>query len=263
MSVTIGGFCAIRNAIALDYCVWQAIWSMLPICDEVAVLDAESNDGTWEMLTDMAAMYPKLKLFRCPWTNPVGEPSFHVTWHNQAREKLTTEWAISLEGDEIFYPESYDEIVAACQSRKTCHCYRYNFWRDAYSCIPHGVCCGYNVIRVGPANQFFPDDAPDLLGRDGFICRAAQPSNIKIGHYGWLRKRSAIFGKHRNSMAIWDGKPQGDPRMHEAENFDGNWMLAPALWDRPDGWENKPIPYTGPPHPDYMRPWLIERGWTL
>lgn len=44
----VSGFTIIRNAVALDYPVVEAIRSILPLCDEVVVAVGKSTDTTFE-----------------------------------------------------------------------------------------------------------------------------------------------------------------------------------------------------------------------
>lgn len=251
---TIGGFLAIRNNFDLDYCIEQAVKSLLPVCDQVAVLDIESSDGTWEFLQQWSLSEPKLKLARGQWTNPVRDSTWWPTVLNQAREHLDTDWAITLDADELLHENSYAIVEHAKEHGDTVMCYRWNFWRDQKHLIPKGCCCGTDVIRIGPRTAFFPSDYPDPRAEE--LMRIAtwplHPPNIM--HYGFLRRRDAFFRKARVVQEIWAGSY--DTRLEAAEKFDGPWGAMPGI----TGWEDKIVEYSGT-HPKLIIPWLAERGY--
>lgn len=227
---TIGGFLAVRNGINLDYCFVEAINSMLPICDQIVVSESESTDGTRELLDDWAKREPKLKIVSYPWTDPVKDTSWWPSWLNHPRTHLTTDHAIYLDADEIFDPASYPRIRQAAEKGEALCCLRLNFWKDAQSLIPKGVCLGHEVIRIGPRHMFFPSDYSDPLGRDKEIVQIVKRDHaVRVFHYGFLRKRDAFFRKARVVQKIWMG--DYDPRLEQAEKEGGNWMANKCVSD--------------------------------
>lgn len=49
---TLGGSIFVRNAIKYDYCIKESIACLAALCDEVFILDCQSDDGTTEMLAE-------------------------------------------------------------------------------------------------------------------------------------------------------------------------------------------------------------------
>ena len=60
----ISGYTTAYNVINLGIPFEQSIKSMLGFCDEVVVLDGESDDGTYEILEKMAKENEKIKLYQ-------------------------------------------------------------------------------------------------------------------------------------------------------------------------------------------------------
>ena len=50
----LGGTMILHNPFKYDYCVKEALYSLLQVCDQVVVVDAESDDGTAEEAVDIA-----------------------------------------------------------------------------------------------------------------------------------------------------------------------------------------------------------------
>lgn len=251
---TLGASIPLRNGDDLDFCWKECILSVLPICQQVVVAESDSTDGTREALDEWAAREPKIRICHYPFTNPTGQNGYIHDWINYAREHLTTDYNIQLDADEVLDERSHGKILQRIQGPPiSLTVRRYNFWRDHRTLIPFGHCCGSEVIRVAPASLWLPSDSPHPKGVQAMRL-AKMNLDIEVFHYGFIRKREAFFKKERGLQKNLIGKY--DPRLEEAELFDGNWMMMPGISD----WIHKLQPYNGP-HPKVAHEWLRERGF--
>lgn len=250
---TLSGIVCIRRGEVQDYCWKEAVQSLLPIVDEMCISECESDDGTLEIILDWMKREPKIKLHPFPWTNPIGNPNWWLDWLNFAREKCTGEMIVQLDGDEILHPDSYNEVKQATSAGKTLMAKRFNFWSDSSLLIPSGFCCSDRVIRVTEQKNYLPSDWPVDAAKH--TMSVAVDSDVKIMHYGFLRKRKAWFLKAREVSRIWNGG-EFDPRLVAAEKHDGVWSRMEGV----TGWENNLVPYMGT-HPLVIHDWLKERGY--
>lgn len=254
----LSGYSIVRNAIKLDYCIKLAIESLLPVCDEVVICDSDSTDGTREMLDEMASKEPRLRIVNRPWPNPINKPRWFVEWINDARQELRYDTQIMLDADEVLSEKAYPILSRNVSTGRCLWFRRNNFWKDARTVIPDGETCGHMVARFGPTKLWMPSDEPYGDG-DSFHAGpeptirvlAIHSAELSIFHYGFLRKREAIFAKNRvNLMA-----------------FRGTWdaRLSRAILHPEKDWQDfsphiQPyIKYYGA-HPKHCIPWLKERG---
>lgn len=251
MKTTLAGVVFVRNGNSLDYCWQLAAKSLLPICDQVVICDSDSNDGTREEMAEWFKTEPKLVLCNRPWDDPFAMGDFVPAFTNFARSHTHCLWTICLDADEVLHEDSYPEVLDATAARKALICERVNFWRDAWHTIPKGVCISHQVVRLGDKGDWMPSDFPSPESEP--IRNKAVHSTVKIMHYGFLRKRQAFFDKNRSVSRIIHG--QTDPRIDEAEKFQGNWAECPAVND----WWDKLEEYHGT-HPKIALEWLRERG---
>lgn len=249
--MSLGAFLCARNLISLDYCFVECIKSLLPICDEIVVSESASTDGTRQYLEGWARREPKLKIVDFQWPDPKGDPSFYPRWLNDARSHLRTLFACTLDMDECIHEKDYPLILDAVKQQKVLMCYRYNFWADAQHLIPVGVCCGVDVIRVGPQRMAFPSDYPTPESAE--ISALAEKSPVGVYHYGFLRKREAFFKKAKAVQRIWAN--DYDPRLEAADKAGGNWMRNKVVSE----WVDCLDDFRGT-HPETIKPWLQERG---
>ena len=256
--MTLGGNVCIRNGNELDFCWKEAIKSLLPVCDEVVVCDGESTDGTQQEIRDWALSEPKLKVCIYPWPNPVGDPSFWVKWINFGREHVKCDYHFQLDGDEVLHESSYSELVNLKQQgfmNRTIRISRLNFWRDHKHLIPPGHCCSHQPIRIAPSSMWLPSDGQTGHPLEGLPSTiVSDRMNIRICHYGFLRKREAFFEKEKLLQKYFFN--DYDERMKRSEEFPGNWMQMPGI----SGWENNLVDYTGI-HPQVAHQWLKDRGY--
>ena len=59
---SLGGSLFVRNAIKYDYCIEEAVLSLVPICDEITIGDAGSDDGTLDVLRKLESDHNNIKV---------------------------------------------------------------------------------------------------------------------------------------------------------------------------------------------------------
>lgn len=267
MSITISGIVPVRNAFNLEYTLAETVESLLPVCDEVVISDGESTDGTQEFIRDWMTREPKIKLCVYDWPNPQGDVDFYVTWLQSLRCHASCTFVLQLDADEILSEHSYPTIErfkaeTNPDDRVSLWCRRYNFWKDAQHLIPHGVCLGHRVVRIGPQSVWMPSDGPHPKGSE--MIAMAVDSNVEIFHYGFLRRREAFFLKARELQKMFFNSY--DPRLAaverklilEGEKAGENWMVEIENVE----WINRLIPFSQT-HPLVARSWLVARGYKL
>lgn len=253
--MTLGGFTMIRNGVALDYCFEPCIQSLLDCCDIVSVSVATGEDETEQFIRDWVSREPRLSINIYDWPNPQGDADFFVKWIQYARQHTVADMVIELDADEVLHENSYETIQKLKDrgGRFSCKFHRYNFWRDAQHLVPHGVCLGHEVVRLGPQDVFMPSDGYHPDGQELIMMQCEAPGPLEIHHYGFLRKTEAFFKKARAIQGYFF--KTFDPRLEAVENR-SDWMTQPGV----TGWENDLLEFKGT-HPERMKGWLGQRGY--
>jgi hypothetical protein len=252
----ISGYVVIHRAIAGDYCVREAILSMLPICDEVVVGYGTSDDGTGEMLADLAAKHSKIRIEETPWFQPVGKPRWFVEWLNRTRLKLRGKFQITLDADEVLDDSEYTHRIIKDAARRNVPLWfhRINYIHNVRTVIAHGETCGVNVVRCGPQNLFMPSDEPYPTRQQEPMIRklAEEPNPLPIiHHFGFLRTNSGMFAKSKVGLQAFFGGY--DPRLEEAEKHPDKHWTEFCQHQRPFTSYDGPVPAVA-------HAWLKERG---
>lgn len=253
------GFTCVRNAIKLDYCVDLTILSLLGVCDYVYVCDSDSDDGTREALERWVRRESKVCLLNRPWEDPNGKLSWLIDWMQWAQAHIpkTDTSVIYLDADEVLDPSGYDRIREAHKNRECLWLARHNYWRDAKTIAPHGTVCAHEVARFGPSHlPMYSDEIHDgvqfPLPEPEMRVKGVKHPSLLIHHYGFLRKRDALFAKTAVNLKAFFGQDQ-DGRLIEAMKHPEKHWTDFAPFKKPL------IPFTGK-HPDFCEMWLKERG---
>jgi len=252
---SLGGHLFLYNAIQYDYCFIEAIESLLPICDQVIVVDCGSDDGTAGVLFKKYEQHKKVDLFMGrKWD--IGNGYERLRLHaNFAREQLKTEWQFMLQGDEILHEDSYKWIKKAIQfgNNNKILTRRFNLFDSMDKYVKFDSKkrpCGDAIVRLAKQDIEVIGDAETL----NFTNNDSRFLNdIFIVHYGFVRDRKKIL-KKAIDMQGWFGMGV-DKRLIQDRDEAGRFR--PKLYI-PDT-ELTTIPFR---HPKIMNEWINERKLT-
>lgn len=253
----LGGSLFTHNVDQFDYCFRESIASLLELCDEVVVLDAQSTDGTLPALREIASKNPKMKLVEGAVWDCGHKHERLAVLANQARSYLTTPWHFMLQADEVIHEDSFGIIRQVIAKHPNGHPFntfavrRFNLFGDFNHHISLHASykpCNDTPIRLGLSNQPAIGDAESLMS-DRLTHEYV--NHIKTFHYGLVRKSEALMDKTID-MQAWFHSPEGvDKRvlaMKESGNFDPFKLIARS--------EISPLQST---HPKFMTDWIRER----
>lgn len=254
---TLGGNVVVRNGNKLDFCWKEAIQSLLPICDMIAVCESDSDDDTLKELEDMSHKDSRIKICRYKWPDPHADIHWFAKWINYCREHVRCDYQIQLDADEVLHEDGHGVIKSLLSDPRftsSLSVERYNFWDDAQHIVPPGHVCSNRVVRIAPQSVWLPSD-----GLTGHIQEHEIDSvpnvfspHIKIFHYGFLRKPECFYEKEKIIQNAFFGS--FDPRLEiMKDNFDRNWMKAFTY--------GQPLIEFKGRHPIVARKWLAERGY--
>jgi len=265
----LSGYIPIKNNFELDYCAQLGVRSLLPVCDEVIVVDAGSTDKTLPFFEEWAQWEPKLRIVhyeiprlptpeeveRDDLTRPPGNPVMLIPWLEAGRKACRYSWQITLDGDEVLDEGSYPYIKPAIEYGYPCWMNRVNLWKSPQSEAPHGTVCGERVVRLAPTRMEMCSDEPRPEGEPEIRRTAVNGDNMAIIHLGFLRKQPEFLKKSR-VMQGWLMNTY-DSRLRQAEQTGESWV---ALSPFPEG---KPLIPCNRKFAPYVNEWLTERRHTL
>lgn len=256
---TIGASIAVYKGVEHDFCFEACINSVMGCCDEVCVSYIPSNDGTVELLQEMAKYQPKIKLLEYPDLKPHNDGLWVMTWTNWIRERLSTDYNFQMDADEVLQDGNDERIRQRVNVDRevSLRLTRHNFWQDAKHTLRPNKVCGSEVLRISPKRHWLPADVPLPQGQDAMNLDTAA-TDIEIMHYGFLRRHEAFFRKEKYLQTAftggWDPALENLPVDQRPE-----WMKL-AHKDNPDYYPL--VEYRGT-HPQCAHKWLQDRGYKI
>lgn len=246
--MTLGGVLFCYNAIIHDYCVEEAISSLLEVCDEILILDAGSTDGTTELLTKfVSSKCVVVQLGKEEWEKRHGREKLSY-FQNLAKAMLTTDYYFLLQADEVLSEESFYFIKdAIAMNQEAYFVKRINLWGDCNSFInvpENRQPCSTQIIRLAKINYVSVGDGEsiDAPAKEWFI------DKIKIFHYGFVRKKEVMKSKIINMQENVFELGYHDPKLDQSNVFDS------TLWFKGD--ELSPLKDK---HPKFITEWINTR----
>jgi glycosyltransferase involved in cell wall biosynthesis len=107
----ISGFMIVKDVLKQGYPFVEAIASALPICDEFLISDGYSIDGTYEVVEKIAALNPKVKVYREHW--PIRKDvTILADVTNNLRRRCGFDYILSLQANEVIHEQSIPFIKA-------------------------------------------------------------------------------------------------------------------------------------------------------
>ncbi len=248
----LSGFVLSHNCIRLDYPIFECIESIMPICDEVVVSDAGSNDGTLSRLKTLAFENRKVRIVSHPASLfPDGQQVLN-DWMAEVKKALRYDMQLMIDADEILDPGSFDPIRRAVMDGEPRIFNYVNFWLDAQHTCPWGDGRKLHLMRTDQVMHTHGQTPP---GYDEIRDKAKTDPRLITYHYSALRRRQAFFAKCRimSKRCAWEYSDRG---LIAAEDNGTDFMQA-----YPDRLAAT-VPFLGQ-HPKVMHNWITERGWKI
>lgn len=249
----IGGSLFIHNGIIQDYCFEAAIRSLVHVCDEVVVCDAESTDGTLDKLNELRTSIGGFTIHSAPW-KPVMYT--HGRWlaetGNFTRNFLKADYHVCLQADEVIHEKDHALFRELAKTRKLGYVHRLNFWKDNWHYTPAGRVCGHYIPRIGPASLPLIGDA-ECLSTEGV---KSVNTEITFFHYGIIRDPQALVRKAKPMQMNFFGTY--DPIFDAVAERGREALSDPAF--RSNIQDNELVKFNGT-HPKFAHEWLKEKGF--
>jgi glycosyltransferase involved in cell wall biosynthesis len=189
----VSGFTLVRNGVKYSYPFWEAICSILPLCDEFIINVGISDDDTLGIVKSINS--DKIKIIERTWDMSLREGGKLLSVEtNQALQHCTGDWCFYIQADEVLHEKYHDVIIAAMNkhlsNRKVEGLkFRYRHFYGTYDYYQDNFRKWYRrEVRVikNHQNIISWDDAMGFKHKDGSEIKSVE-INAMIYHYGWVK----------------------------------------------------------------------------
>lgn len=251
----VSGFTFIRNAIANDYPIVQAILSIIDLCDEFIVVVGKSEDDTRKLIEDINS--PKIKIIDSIWDESLkaGGQVFAVETDKAfAAISSDSDWAFYIQGDEVVHEKYHPLIMKEMELNlhkpniegllfKYLHFYgSYDYCGSSRRWYRREIRLLKNIKGI----QSYRDAQGFRLNDRKIKVKLIE---AYVYHYGWAQPPKGINNKVRNFNKFYHDDAWMNQHMPETFEFD--YSNADRL-----------IKFTGS-HPMVMQKRVDATGWNI
>jgi len=224
MKVT--GFTFIKNGIALDYPIVEAIESILPICDDFIVAVGKSEDNTLQLIQSINSS--KIKIIETIWDKEkrVGGRVLALET-DKAFKAISDEsdWAFYIQGDEVIHEQYLGIIKNAMLKHKDDLdvdglLFKYQHFYGSYDYI--GISSNWykHEIRIVKNNTsiYSYKDAQGFR-KEHNVKLNVVPIDAYVNHYGWVKEPEAMQKKQESFHKLWHDDKWVDENVIKAKVF--------------------------------------------
>jgi hypothetical protein len=205
----VSGFTIARNVVKADYPLKEAVFSILPLCDEMVIAVGKSEDDTLDFVRSFDS--PKIKIIETEWddTMRVGGKVLAVET-NKAFDAVSEEadWCFYIQADECLHESYYQSIREAMLKNLSDPevdglLFSYKHFYGSYDYIADSRNWYRNEIRIIRNNkkirsykdaQGFRIEGKKLRVKESGAC---------IFHYGWVKHPEKQLDKLKQARKLW------------------------------------------------------------
>ena len=253
MKVT--GFTFIRNAVKYDYPVFEAIKSILPVCDDFIVAVGNSDDNTEDLIKGIDKR--KIKIIDTVWDDSpemkkLGE--VYALETNKAFREVPSDsdWAFYIQADEVVHEKYLGAIQSAMvkwKDNKNVDGLLFNYLHFYGSYDYVGVSWYKHEIRIIRNNKSiysFRDAQGFRKGNNEKL--NVKPIDAYVYHYGWVKEPGLMMKKVKNTSTFYESinwmKKIGPDQTYDYSSIDALSLFTET-------------------HPEVMKERISRKDWTF
>jgi hypothetical protein len=223
----VSGFTIARNVVRADYPLREAVYSILPLCDEFVIAVGKSEDSTLEFVRSFDD--PRIRIIETEWDDTLREGGRVLAVEtNKAKAAVSpdSDWLFYIQADEVLH-EQYLEVLR--EKMKTCRedrevqgfLFDYVHFYGSYSYVGDSRKWYRNEVRIirNDARITSWGDAMGFKTTDGKKLRVVN-SGASIYHYGWVKHPREQQAKQQQFHKLWHKDEDLGKMVADANEFD-------------------------------------------
>lgn len=252
----VSGFTIARNVVRADYPIKEAIYSVLPLCDEFIVAVGASDDATLTYIQSFDD--PKIKIIETVWNDELrvgGKVLADETNKAKAAVNPKADWLFYIQADECLhekYIEKLRKIMFENLSNRSIdgllfdytHFYgSYDYIGDSREWYRHEI----RIIRNNPDIYSYRDAQGFRKGND--LKLNVKKTGASIYHYGWVKHPKEQQIKQKQFHRLWHDDKKLQNMLQSADEFEYGHIDSLAAFEGS--------------HPEVMQNRIKNQNWVF
>jgi hypothetical protein len=205
----ISGFTIARNVVKADYPIKEAVFSILPLCDEMIIAVGKSDDDTLNYIKSFDS--PKIKIIETVWDDTLREGGKVLAIEtNKAMDAVNpnADWCFYIQADECLheqYLEPVKNLMLKYKDEQSVDglLFNYTHFYGSYDYVAdsrHWYRKEIRIVRHNTQIRSFKDAQGFRI--NGQKLRVKE-SGASIFHYGWVKHPKQQLEKLKQARKLW------------------------------------------------------------
>jgi hypothetical protein len=251
--VFVSGFTIARNVVKADYPLKEAVYSVLPLCDEFVIAVGKSEDDTLAYVKGFDS--PKIKIIETVWDDALREGGKVLAVEtNKALDALNpkTDWCFYIQADECLH-EQYLQVIQQAMYQYL-HMPKveglllnYKHFYGSYDYLAdsrHWYRKEIRIIKYSVGARSYKDAQGFRINNRKL---KVKPVQADMFHYGWVKHPKLQLEKLKQARKLWHSDEFIQSEYANASEFDFSGIDSLAL-------------YKGT-HPAVMQERIAQKNW--
>lgn len=205
----VSGFTIARNVVKADYPIKEAVYSILPLCDEMVIAVGKSDDDTLNYIKSFDS--PKIKIIETIWDDSLREGGKVLAIEtNKAMDAINpnADWCFYIQADECLheqYLEPLKNLMLKYKDEQSIDglLFNYTHFYGSYDYVAdsrHWYRKEIRIIRNNAQIRSFKD-AQGFRKNDQKL--KVKETGASIYHYGWVKHPKQQLEKLKQARKLW------------------------------------------------------------
>ncbi len=205
----VSGFTIARNVVKADYPIKEAVYSILPLCDEMVIAVGKSDDDTLNYIKSFDS--PKIKIIETVWDDSLREGGKVLAIEtNKAMDAINpnADWCFYIQADECLHEQFLKPLKSLMLKYKDDQSidgllFNYTHFYGSYDYVAdsrHWYRKEIRIIRNNPQIRSFKD-AQGFRKNDQKL--KVKETGASIYHYGWVKHPKQQLEKLKQARKLW------------------------------------------------------------
>ncbi len=249
----VSGFTIARNVVKADYPIKEAVFSILPLCDEMIIAVGKSDDDTLAYIKSFDS--PKIKIIETVWDDSLREGGKVLALEtNKAMDAICpdADWCFYIQADECLHEQYIEPLKLLMKKHQNDLAidgllFNYTHFYGSYDYVADSRHWYRKEIRIIRNNSQIRSykDAQGFRKNDQKL--KVKETDASIFHYGWVKHPKQQLEKLKQARKLWHSDAYLENEYADINEYDFSTVDSLSLFKES--------------HPKVMIERILKKNW--